>query len=93
MSIAAGMFDALLQIPRKEGVLALWKGFPPYFLRSGGHTIFMFLFKDSRSCKHGVEAFCGVYRKFLSVIAAMFCANCQNNVLTPVSHRTLACSK
>mmetsp|Transcript_35896 Transcript_35896/g.65885 ORF Transcript_35896/g.65885 Transcript_35896/m.65885 type:complete len:260 (+) Transcript_35896:51-830(+) len=42
----SGMFDALLQIPRKEGVLALWKGFPPYFLRSGGHTIFMFLFKE-----------------------------------------------
>jgi solute carrier family 25 oxoglutarate transporter 11 len=41
-----GLLDALVQIPRKEGVLALWKGFPPYFLRSGGHTIFMFLFKE-----------------------------------------------
>eukprot|EP00930_Biecheleria_cincta_P086418 TRINITY_DN75707_c0_g1_i1.p1 TRINITY_DN75707_c0_g1~~TRINITY_DN75707_c0_g1_i1.p1 ORF type:complete len:320 (+),score=57.48 TRINITY_DN75707_c0_g1_i1:41-961(+) len=42
----SGMLDALTQIPAKEGVLALWKGFPPYFLRSGGHTITMFLFKE-----------------------------------------------
>jgi len=42
----SGMVDALMKIPAKEGVLALWKGFPPYFLRSGGHTIFMFLFKE-----------------------------------------------
>jgi len=41
-----GMIDALTKIPAKEGALALWKGFPPYFLRSGGHTIFMFLFKE-----------------------------------------------
>jgi len=42
----SGTFDALRQIATKEGVLALWKGFPPYFLRSGGHTVFMFLFKE-----------------------------------------------
>lgn len=42
----SGMIDALMQIPKREGVLALWKGFPPYFLRSGGHTVFMFLFKE-----------------------------------------------
>merc|ERR1719181_409586 len=41
-----GMIDALMKIPRTEGVLALWKGFPPYFMRSGGHTVFMFLFKE-----------------------------------------------
>jgi len=41
-----GLFDALYKIPTTEGVLALWKGFPPYFLRSGGHTITMFLFKE-----------------------------------------------
>lgn len=41
-----GMIDALMSIPAKEGYLALWKGFPPYFLRSGGHTIAMFLFKE-----------------------------------------------
>lgn len=41
-----GMVDALYKIAVNEGVLALWKGFPPYFLRSGGHTVFMFLFKE-----------------------------------------------
>jgi len=41
-----GMVDALVKIPTTEGVLALWKGFPPYFMRSGGHTVFMFLFKE-----------------------------------------------
>jgi len=41
-----GMMDALMKIPSREGVMALWKGFPPYFLRSGGHTVFMFLFKE-----------------------------------------------
>jgi len=45
----SGMMDCLLKIPRQEGFLALWKGFPPYFLRSGGHTIFMFLFKEQYS--------------------------------------------
>merc|ERR1719203_1650893 len=42
----SGMLDALYKIATNEGVLALWKGFPPYFLRSGGHTVFMFLFKE-----------------------------------------------
>eukprot|EP00928_Gymnodinium_smaydae_P072027 TRINITY_DN55466_c0_g1_i1.p1 TRINITY_DN55466_c0_g1~~TRINITY_DN55466_c0_g1_i1.p1 ORF type:complete len:294 (+),score=35.83 TRINITY_DN55466_c0_g1_i1:51-932(+) len=42
----SGLFDALLKVVRHEGPLALWKGMPPYFLRSGGHTIFMFLFKE-----------------------------------------------
>lgn len=42
----SGMGNALMQIVKHEGVLALWKGMPPYFLRSGGHTIGMFLFKE-----------------------------------------------
>jgi len=42
----SGMLDALVKVVRAEGALALWKGFPPYFLRSGGHTVFMFLFKE-----------------------------------------------
>merc|ERR1712194_853413 len=37
----SGMGDALVKIAKTEGVPSLWKGFPPYFLRSGGHTIFM----------------------------------------------------
>lgn len=42
----SGMLDALGKVAKGEGVLALWKGFPAYFLRSGGHTITMFLFKE-----------------------------------------------
>merc|ERR1719228_1406726 len=42
----SSMVDALVKIPSKEGVLSLWKGFPPYFLRCGGHTVTMFLFKE-----------------------------------------------
>jgi solute carrier family 25 oxoglutarate transporter 11 len=38
-----GVTHALTVIPRKEGIMALWKGFLPYYARGGGHTIFMFL--------------------------------------------------
>lgn len=41
-----GLVDCMMKIPKTEGILGLWKGFPPYFMRSGGHTIFMFLFKE-----------------------------------------------
>jgi len=40
------VFQALVKIPRQEGVLALWKGFGPYFARGGGHTIGMFVFAE-----------------------------------------------
>jgi solute carrier family 25 oxoglutarate transporter 11 len=33
-------------IAKNEGVASLWKGFGAYFTRSGGHTIFMFLFLE-----------------------------------------------
>jgi solute carrier family 25 oxoglutarate transporter 11 len=52
-----GLIDALMKIPAKEGPLALWKGFLPYFGRSGGHTIFMFLFK---------EQYTSMYKKYRS---------------------------
>ena len=42
----SNMFQALVKIPREEGVLALWKGYIPYFARGGGHTIFMFVFVE-----------------------------------------------
>ena len=31
------------KIVRDEGLLSLWAGFPPYYLRCGGHTVFMFM--------------------------------------------------
>lgn len=39
----SGITHALTVIPRNEGIMALWKGFLPYYARGGGHTIFMFL--------------------------------------------------
>jgi solute carrier family 25 (mitochondrial oxoglutarate transporter), member 11 len=41
----------------KEGALALWSGFPPYYLRCGGQTVFMFI---------AMEYFRGAYRKMYS---------------------------
>jgi solute carrier family 25 oxoglutarate transporter 11 len=35
--------QTLMLIASREGVLGLWKGFTPYFLRCGGHTITMFI--------------------------------------------------
>ena len=33
--------NLLREVARNEGVLALWKGFLPYYLRCGGHTVLM----------------------------------------------------
>lgn len=39
-------FDVLTKSVRAEGVLALWKGFTPYFLRLGPHTIITFILTE-----------------------------------------------
>mmetsp|Transcript_26534 Transcript_26534/g.26785 ORF Transcript_26534/g.26785 Transcript_26534/m.26785 type:complete len:316 (+) Transcript_26534:63-1010(+) len=36
------LFQTVTTIARKEGVLSLWNGFTPYYLRCGGHTVAMF---------------------------------------------------
>ncbi|KAL1465126.1 hypothetical protein WDU94_004717 [Cyamophila willieti] len=52
-----GAFDVLGKVVKQEGVLALWKGFMPYFLRIGPHTVLTFVF---------LEQMCIFYnRKFL----------------------------
>lgn len=38
--------QAMVKIASDEGVLALWKGFFPYFARCGGHTIAMYVFEQ-----------------------------------------------
>lgn len=38
-----GALQTITTIAKKEGVLRLWSGFPPYYLRCGGHTVFMFM--------------------------------------------------
>jgi len=37
------MMDCFVKTVRREGVLSLWKGFTPYFLRLGPHTILTFI--------------------------------------------------
>lgn len=39
----AGMLDALAKTVKTEGFASLWKGFTPYFLRLGPHTILTFI--------------------------------------------------
>ncbi|KAF8570927.1 hypothetical protein P879_04385 [Paragonimus westermani] len=40
------MADVFIQIVRKEGIFSLWKGFTPYFLRLGPHTVLTFIFLE-----------------------------------------------
>ncbi len=35
--------QAIRKIVSTEGLLKLWTGFPPYYLRCGGHTVVMFM--------------------------------------------------
>ena len=35
--------DTITKVVKGEGVLALWNGFLPYYLRCGGHTTSMFV--------------------------------------------------
>ena len=43
----AGIFGALLNIPRREGVLALYKGFWPMFTRKIVWTVLFFMTYES----------------------------------------------
>lgn len=38
-----GAIQTMRSIITKEGLLRLWAGFPPYYLRCGGHTVGMFI--------------------------------------------------
>lgn len=37
------LMHAVVKVGKEEGVLALWRGFVPYFSRCAGHTVVMFL--------------------------------------------------
>lgn len=39
----SGALDVLAKVVRNEGVLALWKGFVPYYFRLGPHTVLTFI--------------------------------------------------
>ncbi|CAM9680094.1 unnamed protein product [Pylaiella littoralis] len=38
--------QTLSYVVKNEGFFSLWKGFTPYFARSGTHTVLMFMFKE-----------------------------------------------
>jgi len=38
--------DVIRKTIAREGFPSLWKGFTPYFLRLGPHTIFTFIFLE-----------------------------------------------
>lgn len=39
----SGTIDVLVKVVKNEGFFSLWKGFTPYFLRLGPHTIITFI--------------------------------------------------
>lgn len=41
-----GAVDVLGRVVRTEGILALWKGFTPYYARIGPHTVLTFIFLE-----------------------------------------------
>lgn len=41
-----GAIQTITKIAKQEGTLTLWSGFPPYYLRCGGHTVAMFIAID-----------------------------------------------
>lgn len=53
-----GTFDVLGKVVKQEGVLALWKGFIPYYLRIGPHTVLTFVFLE-QMCQYYNRAFLG----------------------------------
>lgn len=42
-----GALQTITKIASDEGVLSLWKGFQPYYVRCGGHTVCMFIAMES----------------------------------------------
>ena len=41
-----GAVDVLVSCIRKEGFFSLWKGFTPYYMRLGPHTVLTFIFLE-----------------------------------------------
>jgi len=42
----SGGLDVLSKVVKREGVMALWKGFTPYYMRLGPHTVLTFIFLE-----------------------------------------------
>ncbi|VDL81382.1 unnamed protein product [Nippostrongylus brasiliensis] len=57
--------DVWMKVIRNEGVFALWKGFTPYYMRLGPHTVITFIFLEQMNAAYykfvlGVEARAGL---------------------------------
>lgn len=48
-----GPVDCAMTLLKNEGVFGFWKGFLPYFLRVGPHTILTFVFLEQMSIMYG----------------------------------------
>ncbi|EPB77709.1 hypothetical protein ANCCEY_03213 [Ancylostoma ceylanicum] len=42
----SGLTDIVVKLLRKEGIFAFWKGFTPYYMRLGPHTVLTFIFLE-----------------------------------------------
>jgi len=47
-----GGLDVLNKVIRNEGVFALWKGFTPYFMRIGPHTVLTLVFLEQMNAAY-----------------------------------------
>ncbi|KAJ1365674.1 Mitochondrial 2-oxoglutarate/malate carrier protein [Parelaphostrongylus tenuis] len=45
-------FDVWMKIMKNEGVFALWKGFTPYYMRIGPHTVITFIFLEQMNAAY-----------------------------------------
>ena len=41
-----GAGDVLIKVIKNEGIFSLWKGFTPYYMRLGPHTVITFVFLE-----------------------------------------------
>ncbi|KAK5974065.1 Mitochondrial 2-oxoglutarate/malate carrier protein isoform 3 [Trichostrongylus colubriformis] len=53
----SGPLDVCLKLLKKEGVFAFWKGFTPYFMRSGPLTMLTLMFLELHNRAY-IELFC-----------------------------------
>ena len=51
-----GMTDVIVSVARNEGIGSLWKGFTPYYMRIGPHTVLTLIFLEQLS---------GAYAKYI----------------------------
>lgn len=52
----SGALDVLRKVVRNEGFFSLWKGFTPYYMRLGPHTVLTFIILEQMN---------GLYFKFV----------------------------